>query len=71
MIKVTKLDGQPIVINANLVERIEARPDTIISMTTGRKLIVKETVSELIWLVSAAQNQGSFNELAGLAVEMA
>ncbi|MBM3329497.1 MAG: flagellar protein FlbD [Calditrichaeota bacterium] len=48
MIEVTQLDGRRVVINGDQVERIEALPDTIISLTSGRKVIVRETVGELL-----------------------
>jgi len=48
MIKVTKYDGKEIVINAELIETIESTPDTVISLTTKNKIIVKETVEQLI-----------------------
>ncbi len=48
MIKLTRLDDTEIVLNANLIEYIEATPDTVITMTTGRKYIVKENVDEVI-----------------------
>lgn len=38
-------------INANLIETIEANPDTVISLTTDRKFIVKETVPEVLILI--------------------
>ncbi|MBM3327325.1 MAG: flagellar protein FlbD [Calditrichaeota bacterium] len=48
MIEVTRLDGRQMVINGDQVERIEALPDTIISLTSGRKVIVRESVGELV-----------------------
>lgn len=48
MIKVKKINGEEIVINAELIETVEARPDTTISLATGNKIIVKDTVSEVI-----------------------
>jgi len=48
MIKVKKINGEEVVINAELIETVEARPDTTISMATGNKIIVKDTVSEVI-----------------------
>jgi flagellar protein FlbD len=42
------LKGEEFVVNANLIEVIEANPDTVITLTTERKFIVKETVPELI-----------------------
>ena len=51
MIKVTRLNDTQIVINAELIEFVEETPDTVITMTTGRKIVVKETVDEIIDIV--------------------
>ena len=48
MIKVTRLNDSELVINTDLIEFIEAIPDTIISLTTGKKIMVKEAVDEVI-----------------------
>ncbi len=48
MIKVTKLNGRQLVVNADLIEFIEAVPDTLISLTTGRKIIVLEEMDDVI-----------------------
>ncbi len=48
MIHVTRLDGAPIVINGDLIETIEATPDTLLSLTTGRKLLVRENVAVVV-----------------------
>ena len=48
MIELTRLHGEPIVINADLIEFIEPTPDTMISTTTGKKVLVKESVEEVI-----------------------
>ena len=48
MIELTRLHGEPIIINADLIEFIELTPDTMISTTTGKKVMVKETVEEVI-----------------------
>jgi flagellar protein FlbD len=56
MIELTKLAKQQdekIVVNADLIEFIERTPDTLISTTTGKKLMVKETVDEVIEKVVA------------------
>ncbi len=44
MIQVTRLNGSPVVINADLIQFVEATPDTLISLTTGEKIMVKEPV---------------------------
>lgn len=48
MIYVTKLNDDEIVINCDLIETIQALPDTTITLTTERKLIVKESVDKII-----------------------
>lgn len=42
MIWVTRLRGQSIVLNADLIESVESTPDTVITMIDGRKYMVEE-----------------------------
>ncbi len=48
MIEVKRINGRDLIINAELIEFIEVTPDTIISMSTGKKIIVKDTPEEVI-----------------------
>lgn len=48
MIKVTKLNKKEFYINSELIEFIEETPDTVISMTTGRKLVVEESAEDIL-----------------------
>jgi len=48
MIKVTRLNESWLVINTDLIEFVEAIPDTIISLTTGKKIMIRESVDEII-----------------------
>jgi flagellar protein FlbD len=48
MVKLTKINGQEFYINSDLMEYIESTPDTIITLTTGKKIIVIETAEEII-----------------------
>ena len=48
MINLTRLNGAEIVVNANVVESLEATPDTVLSLTSGQKLVVRETISEVV-----------------------
>jgi flagellar protein FlbD len=48
MIKLTRLNGQPMVLNADLIETVEATPDTVITLTTEKKLVVQEDVDTVI-----------------------
>lgn len=53
MIEVTKLNGLKTLINPDLIETVESNPDTVISFTTGRKIIVKESRQEVNNLVKS------------------
>lgn len=53
MVPVTRLDGREVVINAELIETLEATPDTVITLTTGRRLVVREPVELVIEQVVA------------------
>ncbi len=48
MIEVTKLNKQGFVINCEWIETVEANPDTTITLTNGRKYIVRESVSDIV-----------------------
>jgi flagellar protein FlbD len=48
MIELTRLHGEKLIINVNLIEFIEATPDTMISTTTGKKIMVQENVEEVV-----------------------
>ena len=48
MIKVTRINGAEMVLNADLIETLEATPDTVIALTNGKKLMVKEKVDEVV-----------------------
>ena len=52
LIEVTKLNDDKVVINSELIEIIETTPDTVITLNTGRKLIVKESRQEIRNLVN-------------------
>ncbi|MFC1538589.1 flagellar FlbD family protein [Candidatus Latescibacterota bacterium] len=51
MISLTRLNDSVLVVNSELIEFIEAMPDTIITLTTGQKILVKESVEEIIEMV--------------------
>ncbi|MCL2416080.1 MAG: flagellar FlbD family protein [Defluviitaleaceae bacterium] len=53
MITVTRLNDREVVVNCELIELVEANPDTTITTTTGRKLIVKESVEEIVALTKS------------------
>jgi flagellar protein FlbD len=51
MIEVTRLNDKKLIINAELIEKVEETPDTIITLTNGSKIIVKESGQEVKNLV--------------------
>lgn len=57
MIEITKLNGVKMYINEDLIEIIEETPDTVITMTTGRKIIVKESRQEVRNLVKSYRKE--------------
>ena len=48
MVRLTRINGQEFFVNCDLMEFIESTPDTIISLTTGKKVIVKESAEDVI-----------------------
>lgn len=48
MIALTRLNGQQFVMNAEKIRYVEATPDTVICSDTGEKLMVKETLKEVM-----------------------
>ena len=48
MIKVTRLNQSELFLNSDLIEFVEETPDTVISLTTGKKLVVEESAQEII-----------------------
>jgi flagellar protein FlbD len=51
MIKLTRIDGSRLIVNADEIETVESLHDTTISLKTGKKIIVRETDDEIIALV--------------------
>ena len=48
MIQVTRINDTELVINADLIEFVEAIPETMITLTTGKKIMVRETIDDII-----------------------
>ena len=72
MIELTRLNGAPIVLNSDLIKTAEASPDTMLTLITGEKLIVREDTSEVMervlayrarLLASVAKRLPSYGEL--------
>jgi flagellar protein FlbD len=48
MIRLTRINHTPLVVNSDLIEHIEVTPDTVISLTGGQKFMVLESADEVI-----------------------
>jgi len=48
VIRVTRLNGEQFALNPDLIERVEAHPDTVAFLVDGTKYVVKETVDEVL-----------------------
>lgn len=48
MIKLTKLNGEEFVVNADLIRFVERRPDTYVTLTSNDRVIVRESLEEVV-----------------------
>lgn len=48
MIRVTRMNGVEFVLNAELIEFIDSTPDTVITLTTGKKFVLKDSLDEVV-----------------------
>lgn len=48
MIKLTRLDGHPFILNADLIRYVEERPDTFITLTNGERVVVGEKMEQVV-----------------------
>lgn len=65
MIEVTKINGAKILVNTSLIEVVEETPDTVITLTDGKKIIVKESRHEIKNLVKLTR-QEYFTKIADI-----
>jgi len=50
MITVTRLNGKPIVVNAELIRTVESNPDTTLVLTNGDHILVRESMERVVEL---------------------
>ena len=48
MIRLTRLNHAPVVLNSELIEHIEETPDTVVTLTTGQIVRVRESAAEVV-----------------------
>jgi flagellar protein FlbD len=59
MIRVTRINDAELVVNSDLSEFLEAIPETMITLTTGKKIMVRESVDEIVQRVAAFKRAAS------------
>lgn len=57
MIRLTRINHAELIVNSDLIEHIETTPDTVLSMTTGQKFMVRETAEEVIQRIIAFRRE--------------
>jgi flagellar protein FlbD len=57
MIKVTRLNGKEFVLNAELIQFLEETPDTVVTLVNHEKIVVKESVDEVMNRVTEYQRK--------------
>lgn len=57
MIKLTRLDGEAFILNAELIKYLESRPDTFVTLTTGERIIVREPMDDVMERTIAYQQR--------------
>ena len=53
MVLVHKLKGEPLFLNADLIESIEAMPDTVVTLADGRRVVLSDTPEEIVERIAA------------------
>jgi flagellar protein FlbD len=48
MIQLTRLNNQPLIVNSDLIKFIEIAPDTVITLVTGEKIVVRESSEDVV-----------------------
>ena len=57
MIEVTRMNGQKLIVHCELILTVEETPDTLLTFTSGHKLLVKESRQEIIGLVKSYKKE--------------
>lgn len=57
MIKLTRLDGQPFILNADLIRFVEQRPDTYVTLVSGERIVVNEAMDNVVELAIEYQQR--------------
>ena len=47
MIALTRLNGHPVMVNSDLIEQLEETPDTVVTLTSGNRLVVRDRMDDI------------------------
>jgi len=59
MINLKRINGKEVIVNADLIESIESKPDTIITFTSGNKMVVLDSIPDIVKKVVEYKRQVS------------
>ena len=48
MIQLTRLNNQPLIVNSDLIKFVEQSPDTVITLLSGEKIVVRESAPDVL-----------------------
>jgi flagellar protein FlbD len=68
MIRLTRLNNQPIAVNAELIKFVEQAPDTVLTLVTGEKLVVRESTEQVMRLAIEYRRSLLVADVPSLAV---
>ena len=57
MVTITRINGTKLTLNCDLIESMEAMPDTTITMTTGKRIIARESIDDIIKKIIAFKGE--------------
>lgn len=69
MIKLTRLDGQAFILNADLIRYVESRPDTFITLVSGERIVVEEGMQQVVELAVDYQQRKALLPLGRATIQ--
>jgi len=64
MIALRRLNGEEFVLNSDLIETMEATPDTVLTLTTSKKIIVRNSLEDIV------RKTIKYKQLCGQAIQV-
>jgi flagellar protein FlbD len=71
LIHLSRLNGADFVLNSELIEQVEATPETVVTLTSGKKITVRETPQEIVGRFLDFKRRIAFPPSVGAAVREA